>query len=292
MTGASETLLDILQRRAAEQPDDRAYVFVGDRGGEEAALTYGELYARVEVVAAVLAAKAAPGERALLLFPAGLDFLVAFCACLRARIIAVPMMLPRRLSARDASSSIVADCTPRLALTVGAVLSGARADLPQRFPGLEWIAIDGIAPEPEPGAALPLPRLDDIAFLQYTSGSTSTPKGVVVSHANIMANSRMVHLTCETTPTSTFATWIPLYHDMGLILNALQAVYIGALCVLLAPVAFLQRPLSWLRAISAYRAEIAGGPNFAFYLDHTLIRPEQMQGIDLSSLPVACCGGE
>jgi acyl-CoA synthetase (AMP-forming)/AMP-acid ligase II len=292
MTGVSETLLDILQRRAAEQPDDRAYVFVGDRGGEEAALTYGELQARVEVVAAVLAVKAPPGERALLLFPPGLDFLVAFFACQRARIIAVPMMLPRRLSARDASSSIVADCTPRLALTVGAVLSGARADLPQRFPGLEWIAIDDIEPAPPSGAALPLPRLDDIAFLQYTSGSTSAPKGVVVSHANIMANSRMVHLTCETNPTSTFATWIPLYHDMGLILNALQAVYIGALCVLLAPVAFLQRPLSWLRAISDYRAEIAGGPNFAFDLCNSRMRPEQMQGIDLSSWRVAFVGGE
>jgi acyl-CoA synthetase (AMP-forming)/AMP-acid ligase II len=171
-------------------------------------------------------------------------------------------------------------------------LSGARADLPQRFPGLDWIAIDEIARETSDTAGLPLPRLDDLAFLQYTSGSTSTPKGVVVSHANIMANSRMVHLMCETTPSSTFATWIPLYHDMGLILNALQAMYIGALCVLLAPVAFLQRPLSWLRAISDYRAEIAGGPNFAFDLCNSRIRPEQMQGIDLSSWRVAFVGGE
>src|SRR5215468_950615 len=142
MTDAAETLLDILRRRAGEQPDRRAYAFVNDRGAEEAALTYGELHARVEAAAAALALKATPGERALLLFPAGLDFLVGFFACLRARIIAVPMMLPRRLSSRDASTSIVADCTPHLALTVGSVLSGPRADLPQRFPGVEWLAID------------------------------------------------------------------------------------------------------------------------------------------------------
>src|SRR5260221_13048410 len=107
-----------------------------------------------------------------------------------------------------------------------------------------------------------------------------------------MANSRMVQLPCEATPTSTFDGWIPLYHDMGLILNALQAGFIGALCVLLAPVAFLPRPLSWLRAISDYRAEIAGGPNFAFDLCNSRMRPEQMQGIDLSSWRVAFVGGE
>ena len=287
----SETLVDILRRRAAEQPDDRAYVFVSDKGEEEAALTYAELFARSEAVAARLTAHADRGDRALLLFPAGLDFLIGFFACLRAGVVAVPMMLPRRQSARDASASIVADCGPRLALTASALLTGARADLPQRIPGLDWLAVDEIAPDMHADAG-PLPGPADIAFLQYTSGSTSAPKGVVVSHANLIANSQMIHLMCDTSPTSPFATWIPLYHDMGLILNALQAVYIGAFCVLLAPVTFMQRPMTWLRAISDYRAEIAGGPNFAFDLCNARIRPELMTGIDLSSWRVAFVGGE
>ena len=291
MSRAAQTLVDILRRRAAERPADRVYVFVSDKGAEEAALTYAELFALSEAVAARLRAKAEGGERALLLFPAGLDFLVAFFACLRAGIIAVPMMLPRRRSARDASANIVADCAPRLALTTSALLTGARTDLPQRIPGLNWIAVDEVAPDPTADAG-PLPGPDDIAFLQYTSGSTSAPKGVVVSHANLIANSEMIHLMCDTSRTSPFATWIPLYHDMGLILNALQAVYVGAFCVLLAPVTFMQRPLTWLRAISDYRAEVAGGPNFAFDLCNARIRPEQMAGIDLSSWRVAFVGGE
>lgn len=288
MTG---TLVDILRRRASAQPNKRAYVFVNDKGEEEATLTYAELFARSEAVSSRLAARAGPGDRALLLFPAGLDFLIAFFACLRAGIIAVPMMLPRRQSARDASAGIVADCAPRLALTTGAVLTGARGDLPQRIPGVEWLAINEVAPDPLANDGS-LPDPDDIAFLQYTSGSTSTPKGVVVTHANLMANSEMIRLMCATSRSSPFATWIPLYHDMGLILNALQAVYVGAFCVLLAPVTFMQRPLTWLRAISDYQAEIAGGPNFAFDLCNARIRPEQMDGIDLSSWRVAFVGGE
>lgn len=287
----TETLVDILRRRAAEQPQDRVYVFVNDKGEEEAALTYAEFHARSEAVAVRLATQAKRGDRALLLFPAGLDFLVAFFACLRAGIVAVPMMLPRRQSARDSSASIVADCAPRLALTTRAVLTGARADLPQRIPGVDWLAVDEIEAGGHADAG-PLPGPDDIALLQYTSGSTSAPKGVIVAHANLIANSRMIHAMCATTRGSPFATWIPLYHDMGLILNALQAVYIGAFCVLLAPVTFMQRPLTWLRAISDYRAEIAGGPNFAFDLCNARIRPEQLQGLDLSSWRVAFVGGE
>ena len=291
MSPSAETLVDILRRRAAEQPGDRAYVFVSDKGEEEAALSYAELFARSEAVAARLAVQAERGDRALLLFPAGLDFLIAFFACLRAGIVAVPMMLPRRQSTRDASASIAADCAPRLALTTSALLTGARADLLQRLPGLDWLAVDEVTPEPRAEAGS-LPGPSDIAFLQYTSGSTSAPKGVVVSHANLIANSEMIHLMCNTSRTSPFATWIPLYHDMGLILNALQAVYVGAFCVLLAPVTFMQRPLSWLRAISDYRAEIAGGPNFAFDLCNARLRPELMAGIDLSCWRVAFVGGE
>ena len=217
----------------------------------------------------------------MLLCPNGIGFMVGFFGCLLAGVIAVPMMLPRRQSARDASAGIIADCTPRLALAPAALIGGERGDLVGRFPPrtLEWLAVDD-ANRPMPptcrisAAAGP----DDIAFLQYTSGSTSAPKGVMVSHANLLANLAMIERAFGNTPASTYVSWVPLYHDMGLIINALQSLYIGAACVLMAPVAFMQRPLLWLRAISDYRAEVAGGPNFAFDLCVERYRPEQMDG--------------
>ena len=289
------SLADLLRHRAAVQPDERAYVALSDRGGEEASLTFGELARQAGGLAARIAARAAPGERALLLCPNGIGFMVGFFGCILAGVIAVPMMLPRRRGARDASASILADCTPRLALAPRALIDGERGDLVGRFEadGLEWLAVDdpALPSGPEPG----VPRRregDGLAFLQYTSGSTSAPKGVMVSHANLLANLAMIEGAFGNTRHSTYVSWVPLYHDMGLIINALQTLYVGALCVLLAPVAFIQRPLVWLRAISDYRAAVAGGPNFAFDLCVERYRPEQMGEIDLSCWQVAFNGAE
>src|SRR5581483_2030551 len=131
-----------------------------------------------------------------------------------------------------------------------------------------------------------------IAFLQYTSGSTAAPKGVMISHANLLANLAMIARAFGNTSRSTHVSWVPLYHDMGLIINALQSLYVGATCVLMTPLAFVQRPLTWLRAIGEYRAEVAGGPDFAFDLCVERYRPEQMDGIDLSGWKVAFNGAE
>jgi len=284
------SLVAVLARRAAEQADDRAYVFVSDRGTEEAALTFRQLHDAAGALAARLSAAARPGDRAILVFPPGLEFLVAFFGCLMAGIIAVPMMMPRRNSARDASAAILANCTPALALTTSAF--ALRGDLQARFAlaNIRWIEVDlgrdGAA------ADLPAPAPDDIAFLQYTSGSTSEPKGVMVSHANLLANLEMIRLALGNTRQSTYVNWVPLYHDMGLILNALGAFYVGAPCVLMAPNAFMQRPLGWLRAISHYRAEVACGPNFGFDLCVSRYRADQMDGVDLSSLRIALNGAE
>jgi acyl-CoA synthetase (AMP-forming)/AMP-acid ligase II len=289
------SLADLLRVRAASQPQDRAYVLLSDRGGEVAAISFADLDRRAAVLARRLAGSAAAGDRALLLFPMGIDCLVAFFGCLYAGIIAVPMMLPRRQSRRDASSAIVADCGPRLALTTTDVLGGARGNLRDRFPqqGLEWIAVDTISDDPGLDRVLPhQPRRGDIAFLQYTSGSTSAPKGVMVSHGNLLANLEMIRVACGNTRVSSYVSWVPLYHDMGLILNALQALYIGAMCVLMSPLAFLQRPHLWLRAIHHYRAEVAGGPNFAYDLCVERVRPEQLDGVDLSCWKLAFVGAE
>ncbi|TWA98469.1 fatty acyl-AMP ligase [Bradyrhizobium stylosanthis] len=284
------SLVAVLARRAAEQADDRAYVFVSDRGTEEAALTFRQLHDAASALAARLSAAARPGDRAILVFPPGLEFLVAFFGCLMAGIIAVPMMMPRRNSARDASAAILSNCTPALALTTSAF--ALRGDLQARFAlaNIRWIEVD----LGHDGAAADLTAStpDDIAFLQYTSGSTSEPKGVMVSHANLLANLEMIRLALGNTRQSTYVNWVPLYHDMGLILNALQTLYVGAPCVLMAPNAFMQRPLGWLRAISHYRAEVACGPNFGFDLCVSRYRADQMDGIDLSSLRIALNGAE
>ena len=289
------SFVDALRRRAAEQPNDPAYIFLPDRGTERVSLSFAQLYARARNVARRLAERGEKGDRAVLLFSPGLDFIVAFFACLIAGVIAVPMMVPRRASSRDASAAILADCSPRFAMTRRDLLTDARPDLTERFrtSRLDWVFVDSrIAASGELQSTPLPPQPDDIAFLQYTSGSTSAPKGVVVSHGNLIENSEMIRIAFGNTPRSTHVSWVPLYHDMGLILNALQSLYVGAPCVLMAPVSFMQRPLSWLRAIHDFRAEVAGGPNFTFDLCVRRYRPEELQGVDLSCWKVAFNGAE
>jgi acyl-CoA synthetase (AMP-forming)/AMP-acid ligase II len=284
-------LVTLLVRHAETRPEDQAYIFLGDRGAEEAALNYRDLHDAANALAAQLREATNPGDRAVLVFPPGLEFIVAFFGCLIAGVIAVPMMPPRRHSARDSSAAIIADCDPAIMLTSAAYL--ARDDLLTRFTGRDrpWLAVDMAARTARAVGSIAA-NPDDIAFLQYTSGSTSDPKGVAVSHANLLANLEMIRIALGNTTQSTYVNWVPLYHDMGLILNALQAFYVGALCVLMAPNAFMQRPLNWLRAIHTYRAEVACGPNFGYDLCVSRYRAEHMQDVDLSSWKIALNGAE
>jgi acyl-CoA synthetase (AMP-forming)/AMP-acid ligase II len=285
------SLVTLLAGRAESQPDERAYIFLSDRGAEEAVITFRELDDAARALAARLTKVAQPGDRVILVFPPGLEFLIAFFGCLIARVIAVPMMVPRRQSARDSSAGIMANCEPVVALTSPAF--AIRKDLQARFLNEQilWLSVDLTQME-RSAADLPNPEPEDIAFLQYTSGSTSEPKGVAVSHANLLANLEMIRVSLGNTKQSTYVNWVPLYHDMGLILNALEALYVGSLCVLMAPNAFMQRPLNWLRAIHHYRAEVGCSPNFGFDLCVSRYRADQMQDVDLSSWKVALNGAE
>jgi acyl-CoA synthetase (AMP-forming)/AMP-acid ligase II len=231
------TLVDLLGHRAAEQRDERAYVFLSDKGEEEAVLTFGELHRRAAVVATRLRQTSSADDRALLMFGPGLDFIIAYFGCILADVIPVPMMLPRRNSSLDSSASITANCAPRFLIT-NAHVHSARPDVIERFSGAEmqWITLDQAAERSCELHEAGMPGPDDIALLQYTSGSTSDPKGVMVSHRNLIENLEMIRLTLGNTRRSTFVSWVPLYHDMGLILNVLQSLYLGSLCVLLAPV--------------------------------------------------------
>jgi len=285
------SLVELLATRAQSQPDERAYIFLSDRGAEEAVLSFRQLHDAANALAARLSAVARPGERALLVFPPGLEFLVAFFGCLISGVIAVPMMMPRRQGARDSSAAIITNCQPAVALT--SATFAIRGDVQTRFlrEGLQWLSVDLSAAEAAPADVAP-PQAQDIAFLQYTSGSTSEPKGAAVSHANLLANLEMIRCALGNTSRSTYVNWVPLYHDMGLILNTLQTLYVGSLCVLMAPNAFTQRPLHWLRAIHDYRAEVACSPNFGYDLCVSRYRADQMHGVDLSCWKVALNGAE
>jgi acyl-CoA synthetase (AMP-forming)/AMP-acid ligase II len=300
MLGAFSSVVSALRHHAAVRPGARAYAFLADRGGEEqSSLTFGELDRSARILAAHLGRRGQPGDRALLLFPPGLDFLVGLFGCFYAGMIAVPMMPPRRHRLRESTLNIAADCRPTFGLTVKSLLEANEASLAQtqNLDDIEWVACDTLIAQAAAEHAVPAPGGEPepatIAFLQYTSGSTSMPKGVMVSHGNLAANLEMIRGALSYDHRSTHVNWVPLYHDMGLVLNALETCYVGAQCVLMAPVAFMQRPLSWLAAISRYRAEAAGGPNFAFDLCvERSRRGETLDGLDLSCWRVAINGAE
>ena len=290
------SLVALLEHRAVTQPSDLAFVFLSDRGAREAELTFAQLHESARALARELVQKGTPGDRALLIFPQGLDFIVALFGCLMAGVVSVPMMVPRRQSSRDSTASITTDCAPRFILTSPLLMSGPRKDVAARFANgsYEWIAVDAMADHSLGSDSTQLPPVggETIAFLQYTSGSTSDPKGVVVTHENLLQNLEMIHLSFNTTRASTFVSWIPLYHDMGLIMTALEAFYVGACCALMSPAAFVQRPMVWLKAIHEYRGEIACMPNFAFDLCVSRFSPEAAEGLDLSSWKVAVNASE
>jgi len=285
----------MLRTRAEERPGQVAFTFLADGQTEAGWLTYAGLDAQARAVAAALREVAAPGDRALLLYPPGLDFIVAFFGCLYAGVVAVPAYPPRPNDrSQGRLRSIAQDAEPRVALSTSATLSGV-AGLTAVAPELaavRWIATDALAAreKPEPGFSEPDP--ESIAFLQYTSGSTAEPKGVEVTHANLLHNERMIGAAFEQDESSVVVGWLPLYHDMGLIGTVLQPLHAGGRCVLMSPVAFLQRPLRWLEAIGRYHGTTSGGPNFAYELCVRKATPEALAGLDLASWRVAFNGAE
>ena len=290
--GAS--LVELLRFRAAAQPADCAYTFLEDGERPGASVTYAELERRARAIAACLQSRMRPGSRVLLLYPPGLDFVGAFFACLFANVVAVPAFPPGggRSVSRSGSerlarlAAICADAEPSAVLTTSETarrLSWA--------PDLEVIASDDIV---DSGAAWRDPGVGrrTIAFLQYTSGSTAIPKGVMVSHGNLLHNLAYTFHLAETDASTVSVSWLPVVHDMGLIEGILQPLYSGCPAYLMAPAAFLQRPARWLRAISRYRATRSGGPNFAYDLCVRRIAKTDRDTLDLSAWRAAYNGAE
>ncbi len=292
-TAVAPNLVELLRSRAVEKGTDNVFTFLEDGETEGRRLSWVELDASARTIAAELQAAGLGGGRVLLLFPPGLEFIEAFLGCLYARVVAVPAHLPTSRRVLPRLQSIVRDATPAAVLTASSPQGWLRSAAAQvaELAELRWLASDAI--EQSPAAWNPQElQGDDLAFLQYTSGSTSEPKGVMVSHRNLMHNEEMIQRAFETDEESVILGWLPLFHDMGLIGNVLQPLYVGARCVLMSPMAFLRRPRRWLEAIERYRATISGGPNFAYELCCRKVSPQQRQGLDLSSWRVAFNGAE
>ncbi|HTG35648.1 MAG TPA: non-ribosomal peptide synthase/polyketide synthase [Thermoanaerobaculia bacterium] len=288
------TLIELLRARAGERGEVAAYTFLADGERESERLTRSGLDARARALGASLQRLGAEGERALLLYPPGLDFVAAFFGCLYGGVTAVPAYPPRSSRLLPRLRAIAGDARPKVVLTTRALLAGAEA-MAGRLPelaGARWVATDDLDPALAEEWREPAVDGGTLAFLQYTSGSTSLPKGVMVTHGNLLHNQEMIRQAFGQSERSVIVGWLPLYHDMGLIGNVLQPLYVGAPCVLMSPVAFLQRPLRWLEAVSRYRGTTSGGPNFAYDLCARRIAPAEREALDLSSWEVAFNGAE
>src|ERR1041384_1559502 len=289
-----QTLVELLRRRLPDQFNRTAYTFLVDGETEEVTLTYGALDVKARAIAARLQRLAAVGERVLLLYPPDLEYIAAFFGCLYAGAVAVPVFAPRANRSLSRLQAIAADAEAKVVLTTSAVFSRIEPFLAQvsELQAMHWLVTDNIDEETAQEWKEPFIDGDTLAFIQYTSGSTALPKGVMVSHANILHNERMIQSAFRQTEQSVILSWLPLYHDMGLIGGVLQPLYVGAHCILMSPVSFLQKPLRWLQAISRYRATTSGGPNFAYDMCVQKIDPARRTELDLSNWRVAFNGSE
>jgi acyl-CoA synthetase (AMP-forming)/AMP-acid ligase II len=296
-TAKPATLVDLLRGRALQQPDLRIYTYLIDGEKEGANLTVAALDEQARAIGAVLQSYGAGGERALLLYPAGLEFISAFFGCIYAGVIAIPLPPPstaQRQRTVTRLRTVTDDAQPVLALTTSSIVSKLEslfAQVPE-LKTMRWLATDTVADSAAQDWRDLGVRGETLALLQYTSGSTASPRGVMVNHRNLLENSAHISQAFEITSDTVSVTWLPVFHDMGLTNGIIQPLYGGRGCVLMAPQSFLQRPVRWLQAVSHYRAAISGGPNFAYEMCARKITPEQRDALDLSNWTVAYNGAE
>lgn len=281
---------EILRTNAENLPNKPAYIFLTDGENSEDIITFSELYSSALQIAGQL--NEAVGERVLMLFSPGLDFIKALYGCFLAGAIAVPAYPPRKNRSLERIKTLVVDSGAKFVISTPDIYDfseRAFADLTE-LKSMKWI----LPNETPLTDNIPLKAInpDDIALLQYTSGSTGNPKGVMVSHKNIVCNLEFIRQSFNLTPESVSVSWLPAFHDMGLIDAVIGAVYNGYTSVLMAPVSFIQKPSRWLKAITKYKGTHGGAPNFAFDLCVDGVTDEEKSGIDLSSMDTMYCGAE
>ena len=289
-----DTILDVLRWRAEQQPDQTAYTFLREGLNADAVLTYGELVARARSIAGYLHTRFAPGARLLLVYPPGLEFVQAFWGTLYAGLIAVPVPPPdafRKRAGVMRLQRLAEDSGAAGALTTSQMLETLRSQEISP-PSDQWVSTDqALAADPSCWTDRH-PQSSHLAYLQYTSGSTSAPKGVMVSHGNMTAQSRCITEAGGYGPGSVTLSWMPHFHDYGLVKGIIQPAWIGRPSYLMSPLTFLKRPLRWLEAIQRYAVTHSGAPNFAYRRCVDATTPEERAELDLSGWQVASCGAE
>ncbi len=286
---SESTLVDHVRRRARVHPERTAFTFLRDGEEEAASLTFGQLDERAQEIGKRLAASLGPDSRVLMLCPGNLEFVVGFLGCLYGGVLPVPTYAPSSRRRVSRMEPLVCDARPSAVLTTArthARLQDVTAEL-EPLQGVTWHTTDASGSAAPQAGASRTRGSSDLAYLQYTSGSTASPKGVAVSHSNLLHNISAIAELAGTSEASVIVGWTPLFHDMGLIANVLHSVYVGVHCVLMTPGAFLQQPSRWLAAITRYRARVSGGPNFAFDLCAQRLQSQAKEGLDLSSWQVA-----
>lgn len=297
MKRTPRTLNEILERNAADTPERIIYRFLtfsNTNEMHETAITCNELAQQVQAVAAFLQQRDAAGERALLLFPPGLEYIQSYLGCLYADVIAVPVYVPLSVSQLGPLKYIADNCQARFVLSIGPIIDIVKSlgNFTELFGHMEFIATDQL-PENIKDSYRPVNiKSDNLAFLQYTSGSTSRPKGVMVTHQNLLHNIYLISKYFHIDQTLHEVSWLPPYHDMGLIGGILTPFYLNACSTLMSPLDFLQKPLRWFQAITRYKATTSGGPNFAYDLCVKKITAEQVATLDLRSWTLAFNGAE
>ncbi|MGL6344193.1 MAG: AMP-binding protein [Waterburya sp.] len=290
-------LVDLLRYRALHQSNQKAFTFLQDENTLEpiqSSLTYEQLDTKAKSIAKYLQSICTPGERILLLYPPGLDYIAAFFGCLYAELIAIPLYVPRNNRKMSRIKSIMEDSEAKIALTNNQSLNNIQTLLNNSpdFQKLQWLATDEIDENlANQWESKPISRFAT-AYLQYTSGSTSTPKGVMISHENVLSNSKEIAVSWKTGADSILVSWLPHFHDFGQIYGVIQPIYNGFPCIFMSPASFTKKPIKWLEAISNYKATHSGAPNFAYDLCTEKVKPEQCQHLDLSSWQVAVNGAE
>ncbi len=283
--------VEILQRRAQETPDRLSHMLLGAKEEENQSLTYSQLDGAVKEMAAYLQSVSEPGQRALLVYPTSLEFIQAMYACLYAGIVPIPTNPPGMNRSAQRLEAIAKDARARLVLTTPEYQAAFLAEAAQfpDFAALTWVTRDAIRAGGGHSLQIPVITPQSTAFIQYTSGSTSIPKGVIISYRNLSYNAHAIRETrkYELSDESVALNWAPLFHDMGLLVSVFQTVIDKSPSLMMSPIMFMQNPVSWLRNIQKYRVTGSGAPNFAYELCINKIPLEKCEGLDLSTWKLA-----
>ncbi|MEO1004788.1 MAG: fatty acyl-AMP ligase [Cyanobacteria bacterium J06638_38] len=296
----NSTIVDVLLDKSTTRPDQTAFTFLADGEHESGSCTYQTLDLQARAIAVQLLTKVKPGDRALLVYPytSGLEFIAGFLGCLYAGVIAVTDYPRQHIKSLKQYQDRIVDCQAAIALTTEEFADRVKGQLIShpgmalKLNALPWIASDQVDLELAKQWQMPNISAETLAFLQYTSGSTGQPKGVMVTHGNVLHNSQVIYQSFGHHAQTKILMWLPMFHDMGLIGGVMQPLFAGLPAVLMSPIALAQKPFLWLQAMSKYQITTSGGPNFAYDLLCQKVTAEQRATLDLSHWQVAFTGAE